>query len=125
MVDSRRSPQVDSPRSSRAETLPVLLTAVAERLPKLVALREKRLGIWQEVRWPAYADTVGRLARGLAALGLRRGERLAIIGENRPHWLYTELAAQSLGAIPAGLYPSIAAGETAALLRRLQPTIVV
>jgi long-chain acyl-CoA synthetase len=115
----------DSLRSPDAETLPALLAATAGRLPGKVAVREKRLGIWQEVRWPDYADTVGRLARGLAALGLSRGERLAIIGENRPQWLYTELAAQSIGAIPFGIFPSASADETAAHLHRLRPVVIV
>jgi long-chain acyl-CoA synthetase len=116
---------VDSLRVSHAETLVALLAATAERLPKRVAIREKRLGIWQEVPWPAYADTVGRLARGLAAVGLRRGQCLAIIAENRPQWLYTELAAQSIGAIPAGIFPSATTDETARLLRRLRPGVIV
>lgn len=115
----------ESPRSDRAETLTALLAANGQRLAQRVAIREKRLGIWHEVRWAGYADVVGRLARGLAALGLRRGERVAIIGENRPQWLYTELAAQSLGAVPAGLAPSAPADEITALLRRLRPVLVV
>ena len=69
-----------------------------------VALREKKYGIWQEVSWAEYAAHVRAVCLGLEQLGLRRGDTLAIISGNRPAWLYAELAAQSLGAIPLGVY---------------------
>lgn len=108
-----------------AETLPALLAETAARTPKSVALREKRLGIWQEVTWVAYAETVARLARGLRAFGVTAGDRVAIIAENRPAWLYTELATQSVGAAAVGLYPGCTADELCAILRPLAPTLLV
>src|SRR5215472_15998452 len=86
-------------------TLPQMLAAHARRYGRgKVALREKEYGIWQEVTWEAYAAHVRATALGLEALGLRRGECVAIVCGNRPAWLYTELGAQALGAIPAGVY---------------------
>jgi len=85
-------------------TLPQLLTERARRHAGKVALREKEYGIWQEVTWEQYAAQVRRVGLGLDALGLRRGETLAIVCGNRPAWLYTELGAQALGAIPVGVY---------------------
>jgi long-chain acyl-CoA synthetase len=69
-----------------------------------VALREKKYGIWQEVTWRDYAAHVRAISLGLAALGLTRGDAMAMISGNRPAWLYAELAAQSIGAIPLGIY---------------------
>jgi long-chain acyl-CoA synthetase len=86
-------------------TLPQRLAEHARRHDRgKVALREKEYGIWQEVSWEAYAAHVRAVALGLEALGLRRGESLAIVCGNRPAWLYTELGAQALGAIPVGVY---------------------
>ena len=86
-------------------TLPQMLAAHARRYGHgRVALREKEFGIWQEVSWADYAGHVRAVGLGLEALGLRRDETLAIVCGNRPAWLYTELGAQALGAIPVGVY---------------------
>jgi long-chain acyl-CoA synthetase len=86
-------------------TLPQLLATHARRHGRgKVALREKEYGVWQEVTWADYAAHVRRVCLGLEELGLRRGETLAIVCGNRPAWLYAELGAQSLGAVPVGVY---------------------
>jgi long-chain acyl-CoA synthetase len=86
-------------------TLPQMLAAHARRHGRgKIALREKEYGIWQEVTWEDYAAHVRAVGLGLEALGLRRGETIAIVCGNRPAWLYTELGAQALGAIPVGIY---------------------
>jgi long-chain acyl-CoA synthetase len=86
-------------------TLPQMLAAHARRHGRTrVALREKQYGIWQEVTWEDYAAHVRHVCLGLEALGLRRGDTVAIVCGNRPAWLYTELGAQALGAIPVGAY---------------------
>src|SRR5258708_38437199 len=86
-------------------TLPQMLAAHARRYGRgKVALREKKYGIWQEVTWEDYAAHVRAVGLGLEALGLRRGETLAIVCGNRPAWLYTELGAQAPRASPVGAY---------------------
>src|SRR5262249_53560555 len=86
-------------------TLPQMLAAHARRYGRgKVALREKRYGIWQEATWEDYAAHVRAVGLGLEALGLRRGGTIAIVCGNRPAWLYTQLGAQALGAIPVGVY---------------------
>ena len=86
------------------DTLPRLLAAQAARLGGRVALREKRYGIWQEVTWADYAAHVRAVCLGLVALGLDRGDRVAVLCGNRPAWLYTELAVQAAGGVPLGLF---------------------
>ena len=86
-------------------TFPQLLAGLARGHPDRVALREKRYGIWQPITWAEYEARVRRLAHGLASLGFRRGEVLAILGDNRPEWVIAELAAQALGGVSVGLYP--------------------
>ena len=92
-------------------TFPQLLLDHAAARPHAPALREKEFGIWQTLDWRALADLVEAIACGLAQAGLKRGEHLAVIGENRPRLYASMLAAQSLGAIPVPLYQDAAAKE--------------
>jgi long-chain acyl-CoA synthetase len=92
-------------------TFPRLLLEHAKARPDAPALREKEYGIWQTLSWRELAVLVRRLAHGLAAAGLTRGQHLVVIGENRPRLYATMLAAQSLGAIPVPLYQDAVAAE--------------
>src|SRR5260370_4022963 len=85
-------------------TCPGRLVERARRRGAQVALREKKYGIWQEVTWREYAAHVRAVALGLERLGVRPGDTLAVISGNRPAWLYVELAAQSIGATPLGIF---------------------
>ena len=68
-------------------------------------MREKEFGIWQSVTWADYFDNVGKVALGLLELGYEPGDKMAILGDNRPEWLYSELAIQSLGGAAVGIFP--------------------
>src|SRR5258708_17122153 len=81
------------------ETLPQILMENEQHYVDQVALREKEFGIWQSITWREFAAHVRRFALGLRSLGFQTGDRVAIIGDNRPEWLYTELAAQALGGV--------------------------
>ena len=87
------------------DTFPKLLLRNAERLgDRKVAMREKEFGIWQEFTWKEYHDHVKYFSLGLVSLGLSPGDKVAIIGDNRPEWVWAEVAAQAAGAVPLGLY---------------------
>ncbi len=92
-------------------TFPGLLLDHAARRPDAPALREKAYGVWQTLTWAQLAALVQELALGLAAAGLRRGEHLVVVGENRPRLYASMLAAQSLGAVPVPLYQDAVAAE--------------
>jgi long-chain acyl-CoA synthetase len=95
------------------DTFPRLLLHHAEVRPGQTAIREKDLGIWQSWTWQQVRDEVRRVAAGLHAAGLRRGEHLAIIGQNRPRLYFTMTAVQCLGGIPVPMYEDAIAGEMA------------
>ncbi len=86
------------------DTFPKLLEDLARRRPDRPAIREKDFGIWQTWTWGQVAEEVRALACGLAAIGLKRGDKIAIIGDNRPRLYWTMTAAQVLGAVPVPLY---------------------
>lgn len=92
-------------------TFPRLLLDHATRRPGAPALREKAFGVWQALTWGELAALVQDLALGLAAAGLKRGEHLVVIGENRPRLYAAMLAAQALGAVPVPLYQDAVAAE--------------
>jgi long-chain acyl-CoA synthetase len=97
-------------------TVPSRIKDRALRIPEGVALREKRFGIWQEVTWRGYWEQVELAAHGLAALGVEPGDRVAIHSENRPEWLYADVAAVALRAMSVGLYPTNPPAEVGYLL---------
>jgi len=94
-------------------TFPQLMWTHAKQRPDAPALREKSFGIWQTITWSQLGALVRALACGLAAAGVRRGEHVVVIGENRPRLYASMLAAQSLGAIPVPLYQDAVAQEFA------------
>jgi long-chain acyl-CoA synthetase len=108
-----------------ADTLPKLLRERVRLHPGEVALREKEFGIWQRVTWGDYLGHVRRFCLGMAALGLRRGDKVAILSENRREWLYAELAAMSASAIGVGVYPTSPANEVSYVVDHSEATIVV
>ncbi len=88
------------------KTLPGLFRRNAREFGgQKVALREKEFGIWQSVSWQEYFDRVRFLSLGLRQLGYSPGDKLSVIGDNRPEWLYSELAIQALGGALVGIYP--------------------
>jgi len=97
--------------SETLDTFPKLLMQHARVRPERPAIREKDLGIWQTWTWGGFADEVRALAAALAALGLKRGEHFALVGDNRPRFYATMAAGQCLGAIPVPLYQDAVAAE--------------
>ena len=85
-------------------TIPKLFARRAGEQDQRVAMREKEFGIWRPITWAAYLDNVQFFALGLAALGLRRGDRVAMIGDNRPEGLFAEMAALCAGGVAVWLF---------------------
>ena len=106
-------------------TLPQLLRRNAERVPNRTALREKDLGIWQSYSWRRYWEEVRDLALGLAASGFGRGDKLSVIGENRPRLYFAQLAAMSLGGVAVPAYQDAIASELAYVLDHAEISVVV
>jgi long-chain acyl-CoA synthetase len=107
-------------------TFPKLLNELAARFgDERVALQEKRYGIWQPITWAAYRQRVRDFAHGLADLGVRAGDVVAVLGDNRPEWLISELAAQSLGGCVVGIYPTSVGEEIVHILTHARVRVVV
>lgn len=86
------------------DTLPKALIQMTSSDPQRVAMRKKYLGIWKDICWSEYLQKAKEVALGLHALGVRKGDHVAIIGENQPEWLFSALGAMSAGAAFVGIY---------------------
>ena len=98
------------------DTFPKYLLLNAERFGDRPAMRHKDFGIWQSWTWSEQKAQVRSLALGLQALGVRHGDKIAIVGTNRPRLYWGFAAAQSLGAIPVPVYADAVAEEMAYVL---------
>ena len=109
-----------------SQSLPSLLVRNARRFGNArVALREKEFGIWQSVTWQQYLEHVRDFSLGLISLGLKPGDTLGIIGGNRPEWIYAELAAQSAGGVPIGIFQDSILTEAAYIIDHSEATMIV
>ncbi len=106
-------------------TFPRLLVRNARVRGGRVALREKEFGIWQSFTWSEVHDRVRDFSLGLVALGLRRGDKVAIIGDNRPEWVMSEIAAQAAGAASVGIYQDSNLTEVAYVIDHCDASVVV
>jgi long-chain acyl-CoA synthetase len=104
------TPPVDR-EALRRKSAPLLLCERARTMPDAVAFRAKHLGLYRECSWRDYAARVARTAHAFAGLGLAAGERVAIMGDACEDWVICDLAAQALGAIVYGVYPTASASE--------------
>ena len=123
---SRRlcGPRLDLPDEPLL-TIPGLLSHVAHKQPREVALRVKRRGLYRETKWVELSEQVTKIARGLMALGVERTDRVAIVGDPSPEWLLADFAVQCLGAISYGLYPTSARDEAEYVLRHAGASVLI
>ena len=86
------------------KTLPQALKLLVQEHPDRIAMRMKDYGIWHDITWTQYYENVKMVAMGLHALGVKRGDHVAIVGENKPQWLFSAMGVMSLGGIFVGVY---------------------
>jgi long-chain acyl-CoA synthetase len=98
---------------NQAAHFPELFFQQVQRFQDRVALRHKDYGIWNRISWTQYGRSVREVASALLALGLNPGDRVAILGDNRPEWLICHLAAMAAGGCTCGVYPTSAPEQVA------------
>src|SRR5215469_3019375 len=114
-----------SNKAGALDTFPKLLLEHARVRPHRPANREKDCGIWQSWSWAEVAAEVEAFACGLAAMGVRRGDKLAIIGDNRPRLYWAIAAIQALGGVPVPIYQDSIAEEMAFVLNHAEVRFAV
>jgi len=107
-------------------TFAKLLKANAERYGDAkAALRSKTRGIWQAISWKQYYERVKSFSLGLTTLGVKPGDTVAVIGNNRPASLFAVIGTQAAGGVPLCLYQDSTAAELALLLENFDVRYVV
>jgi len=107
------------------QTIPKLLRSSASRFGERVALREKDLGIWQNITWERYYQKTKWCGLGLLSMGLGREDKVSILSENKPEWLYADIGTQGVGGIVVGIYPTNVATQVEYILNHSQSRFVV
>lgn len=111
--------------TASATTLPRLLRRNATTIGTRPAVREKDRGIWRTFTWAQYYDEVRDFALGLAAHGFKRGDKLSVIGDNRPRLYWAQLSAQSLGGIAVPVFQDSIASELAYVFAHAEVSVIV
>ncbi len=106
-------------------TPPQQLLHWARTRPNSTALRQKADGIWQPVTWADYARIARHFGLGLLRLGLRPGDAMTILSENRKEWVFAELGSALVGGITAGIYPTSPASEVEYLVSLSESPVIV
>src|SRR5687768_13416999 len=99
------------PRNSTPGTLNKLFFDAVERFRKPDALQVKEGGVYRQISSNELADWVRQVAIGLQALGINRGDRVAILSENRPEWAVVDFAALCSGLTDVPIYPTLPAEQ--------------
>jgi long-chain acyl-CoA synthetase len=113
---------LDSPGT---DTLPKLLQRNAEESPGDAGIREKTRGVWQTFSWAAYNSDVRDFALGLASMGFTRGDKLSVVGDNRPTLYVAQLATQALGGMSVPVYQDSIASELVYVLNHAETSVIV
>jgi long-chain acyl-CoA synthetase len=109
---------------TKMASFPALFFQQVEAQNDRVALRRKDYGIWNRVSWRQYGQEVREAAAGMLAIGLERGERVAVLGDNRPEWLICHLATMAIGCVTCGVYPTSAAEQVAYVVSHSESTVL-
>ncbi|WP_190293100.1 AMP-binding protein [Roseibium aggregatum] len=111
--------------SSGGDTFPKILLHNAKVFGDRTAVREKDFGIWQSWTWTQVRDNIRDLSLGLKELGLQQGQKVAIVGANRPRLYWSMVAAQAIGAVPVPVYADSVAEEMAYVLGHAEVAFAV
>ena len=93
------------------KSIPQLFWSTVQSRSSKVAMREKHLGIWQEVTWKQYGENAKKTGLALHSLGLKKGEVVSIASEGNPEWLYTDMGIIGAGGVSSGVYTTDSASQ--------------
>lgn len=107
-----------------ATSFPELFYKQVRLLGDQTALRKKDFGIWNKISWKRYGELVEQTAAALTSLGLEQGDRVSILGDNRPEWLYCHLGIMTACGVTCGVYPTSAADQIAYVVNHSESKVL-
>ena len=102
---------MEEEKNVEIKSIPQLFWNTVQARSNKVAMREKHLGIWQEVTWKQYGDNAKKTGLALNSLGLKKGEVVSIASEGNPEWLYTDMGTIGAGGVSSGVYTTDSAAQ--------------
>ena len=117
--------QVQAAAVDPSSTVPRLLAERARADPQRVVFRHKFRGVWDPISWRTYFERTEAFTHGLRSLGVGQGDRVAIHSENRPEWVYADVATETLRAIVVGVYPTNPPSELSYILQNSGAKVLV
>ncbi len=124
-IEMKESKTASPQDSTWSRTLLHLILEKAHLMPHEVAMREKRFGIWNPITWEQFRDLVECFALGLQCIGLSQGDKVAIIGDNKPEWIIAQFGAIAAGGIVTGMYADCLPEEMLYLVRHSDARFLV
>ncbi len=106
-------------------TIPKVFVQAAHRYADRVAMREKEFGIWRSITWREYLERVKAITLGLVGMGLLPGDKVTLIGDNRPEGLWTEMAVLCAGAVAAWVYQEALTDEVQYMVDHSDSTLLI
>jgi len=103
--------------SQRTDTVPTLFWSRVQQWGERTAMREKIFGVWREISWTQYGENAKYVSLGLISLGLAKGDRVAIISENNPEWLYSDMGILAGGGVTVGIYTTDSSTQVEYILK--------
>ena len=107
------------------DTFPKILMHNEKNWPLDIAMREKEFGIWHEFTWRDYQNRVKWIALALRKLGVDPKDAIALLGDNRPEWVWGEIAAHAIGCFSIGIFQDSLHDEVVYLLNKSNATVVI
>ncbi len=107
------------------DTFPKILRHNAKNWPTDIAMREKEFGIWNEFSWQDYGNRVKSMSLALRKLGVQPKDAIALLGDNRPEWVWGEVAAHAMGCYSIGIFQDSLHEEVVYLLNKSNATVVI
>ena len=107
------------------DTFPKILRHNAKNWPSDISMREKEFGIWNEFTWQDYENRVKWLSLALRKLGVQPKDAIALLGDNRPEWVWGEISAHAMGCYSIGIFQDSLHEEVVYLLNKSNATVVI
>ena len=104
-------------------SIPELLRAVSSAHPDRVAYRSKRGGRWTDITWAENTATCRQISKALIALGVKKGDRVAILSQTRLEWVQCDLGIVGCCGVTVGIYPSSTAADCRSSLETIPVAI--
>lgn len=108
------------------DTLPkILMKNYKSYSTNKVAMRKKKLGIWNNYTWKDYYEKVKHFSLGLINLNIKDGDKVSIFGDNDPEWYWANIASQAVGAVPVGIFPNSTLSEVKYIIQHSDTTFII